>query len=79
MTIEETLRATIHALDVLQIDTLRRLQNGHLPGEVALAKLNGLGEVWAEFKKTQKAADHSPELYMAYATTGGSANEPSRN
>jgi len=79
MTIEETLRAAVHVLEALQMDTLRRLQNGHLTGPVAMSKLETVDRVRVEVREIQSAADHSPELYTAFATAGGSANQPSLN
>jgi len=64
---------------MLQFDTLRRLQKGHVVGAVALRKLQLVDEVSREFNQIQDAANHSPEIYAGFAAPGGSANEPSVN
>ena len=79
MTTDETLRATLFAIETLQIEVLRLLQSGKLKGSYAIELLRHLHASAKEFEAIRAAAVHSPELYDKYAAPGNAANEPSEN
>ncbi len=79
MTIDDTLNATLFAIEQVQLDLLFGLQTGEIDGPTAVEALRAFDLVRVEFRKIREAADHSPELYSRYAAPGGSANRPSIN
>jgi hypothetical protein len=79
MTVDETLNATFHAIERMQIETLRALQQGAVKGPPAIELLRSLDIVERAFRRVLESANHSPELYAMYAAPGGSANVPSLN
>jgi len=79
MTVDETLRATLHSIYRLQIDLLRQIQAGTLSFTDARKLLEPPGIVDKEFRLILVSANDSPELYLEWALAGSSANVPSRS
>ena len=79
MTIDETLRATLHVMATMQIDILLVIQEGTLDMSRATRILESLASIQKEVAEIRSEASLAPQDWQRYAVSGQTANMPSDN